>query len=111
MSPSIRTLLNRSFNRLTERKSVDFPQPLGPISAVTLPFGTAIEMSWRACFCPYQSLKLLIWTTGSSWANPGCTSAGNRSPRLIAPSRSPWVGEDDGAESFAAIGVVGGEGV
>jgi hypothetical protein len=35
--PSTRTVSIRSFSRLTDRSSVDFPQPDGPMSAVTRP--------------------------------------------------------------------------
>ena len=56
----MRTLLSRSFSRLTDRNNVDLPQPEGPIRAVTLLRGMAIEMSCSACFAPYHRLKLSI---------------------------------------------------
>ena len=42
----------RSFIRFRQRKSVDLPQPEGPISAVTCCRGKSIEMSNSDCFEP-----------------------------------------------------------
>jgi hypothetical protein len=47
----------RSFSRLIDRRNVDFPQPDGPISAVTARGETARSMSSRAWFFPYQKLN------------------------------------------------------
>src|SRR5689334_13358318 len=47
----------RSFRRLIDLRNVDFPQPDGPISAVTERGGTASEMLCSACFFPYQNEK------------------------------------------------------
>ena len=55
----MRTLLSKSFNRLTERNSVDLPQPEGPTNAVTLLRGIVIEMACSACFTPYHKLKFV----------------------------------------------------
>ncbi len=38
-----------SFIRLRHRRSVDLPQPDGPISAVTFLSGNSIETSYSAC--------------------------------------------------------------
>mgnify|MGYP006211383929 CR=1 FL=1 len=48
MSPSYRVLGISSFIRLIERRKVDFPQPEGPISAVTRCSGIGMEMSCSA---------------------------------------------------------------
>ncbi len=45
MSPSMRTLSIRSFRRLMLRRSVDLPQPDGPMNAVILRSGILSEMS------------------------------------------------------------------
>ncbi len=41
--------------RLSERRNVDFPQPDGPISAITDRSGMVKETSNNACFLPYQN--------------------------------------------------------
>ena len=41
-----------SFMRLKHRKSVDLPQPLGPMKAVTSPAGISMSMSFSARFVP-----------------------------------------------------------
>jgi hypothetical protein len=45
--------------RLTERSSVDLPQPDGPISAVTLPLGIGIVIVVQRLRLPYQRLEVL----------------------------------------------------
>jgi hypothetical protein len=46
--------------RLIDRRKVDFPQPEGPINAVTLRGGAVSEMSNSACFDPYQNENLSV---------------------------------------------------
>jgi len=49
--PSTRAELMRSFIRLRHRRNVDFPQPDGPMSAVTLFSGMSIDtdlMAWSS---------------------------------------------------------------
>jgi hypothetical protein len=43
---------------LIDRKNVDFPQPDGPMSAITLRGSAATVISNNACFSPYQNEKL-----------------------------------------------------
>src|SRR5205809_7036072 len=40
--------------RLRHRIKVDFPQPKGPMTAVTMRSSMSIVMSWIASFSPYQ---------------------------------------------------------
>ncbi len=47
--PVRRTLSIRSFMRLKQRRSVDFPQPDGPMNAVTCRFGMARVTFFSAC--------------------------------------------------------------
>ena len=42
----------RSFMRLKVRRSVDLPQPDGPISAVTFLVGTVMSICFNACISP-----------------------------------------------------------
>jgi len=42
----------RSFIRFIDRRNVDFPQPEGPMSAVTPRSGILISMSRNACVSP-----------------------------------------------------------
>src|SRR4030095_14037221 len=46
------------------RRKVDFPQPLGPMIAVTLLGGISIVTSWMASFCPYQIERVLTSNAG-----------------------------------------------
>src|SRR5256885_6395264 len=41
--------------RLRHRIRVDFPQPEGPMTAVTMRSSMPIVMSWMASFSPYQA--------------------------------------------------------
>src|SRR2546430_15334665 len=41
--------------RLRHRIRVDFPQPEGPMTAVTMRSSMSIVMSWIASFSPYQA--------------------------------------------------------
>ena len=50
--PSTRQPSMRSFMRLRQRRSVDLPQPDGPMNAVTLPAGMSSVMSFRAWWSP-----------------------------------------------------------
>ena len=50
--PSMRTPSMMSFIRFRQRRSVDLPQPDGPMSAVTFFSGSSMEMSYSACFSP-----------------------------------------------------------
>lgn len=52
ISPVIFTLGIKSFIRLIHLKKVDFPQPDGPIKAVTLLAGICIEILFNAFFSP-----------------------------------------------------------
>ena len=63
--------------RLNVRRSVDFPQPEGPMNAVALFFGISSEMCFSAWKSPYHRLKLLIEMTDSPSATesmPACES-------------------------------------
>lgn len=44
-----------SFMRLIHRRKVLFPQPLGPMSAVTRSCGMSSDTSWSARWLPYQA--------------------------------------------------------
>src|SRR5688572_20571046 len=74
MSPSTRTLPSPSFRRFTERRSVDFPQPDGPMCAVTLPRGIRMSLSQRARVFPYQRLKRSTSSTAASALTASCVS-------------------------------------
>jgi hypothetical protein len=50
--PSTRAPGMVSFIRLMQRRKVDFPQPEGPIRAVTARSGTSRSTSNRACLSP-----------------------------------------------------------
>ena len=50
----------RSFSRLKQRRSVDFPHPDGPIRAVTLFLGIFIEMFSSACLLLYQRFRPFV---------------------------------------------------
>ena len=52
MSPSMLTESIKSFIRLTLRSNVDFPHPLGPTNAVTIPRAIGMLMLYRACLRP-----------------------------------------------------------
>ena len=52
MSPEWRMPSMSSFMRLKFRSSVDFPQPDGPMNAVTCFSGMSMLMSKSACFFP-----------------------------------------------------------
>src|SRR5262245_52194150 len=104
MSPLVRTVSIRSFKRLTERSSVDLPQPDGPISAVTLPAGTLSVTSSSARLGPYHRLNLSTSSTGASAASASWTCVGTTSPRCTAASNPP---ARPLAEGGAAVGVRG----
>ena len=57
MSPLCRVCGSSSWSRLIERRKVDFPQPDGPISAVTALGFASMLMSKSACVAPYQKEK------------------------------------------------------
>jgi hypothetical protein len=84
MSPSMRTPSMRSLRRLTERSSVDLPQPEGPMSAVTLPRGTSMATEKSARAAPYQSEKSDTAMTTCSWRTAACTSEGTSRPCSMA---------------------------
>jgi hypothetical protein len=44
-------------SRFMERRNVDFPQPDGPMRAVTALGGIDMVMLLSACFLPYQKEK------------------------------------------------------
>jgi len=46
--------------RLKQRRRVDFPQPDGPIRAVTFRSGTSTDTSSRALVSPYHRLSLSV---------------------------------------------------
>ena len=46
-----------AFRRLIARRNVDFPQPEGPMNALTDRGGIVRSMSNSACFFPYQNEK------------------------------------------------------
>src|SRR5690349_15506813 len=56
MSPVWRIPSTRSFMRLKLRRSVDLPQPDGPMKAVTCFSGISSEMSKSVWWDPYQKL-------------------------------------------------------
>ena len=60
------------YMRLKIRRSVDLPQPDGPMKAVTLFAMIGIDTSWIAWKPPYQKLTLFtaIFTSSSS-TSPG----------------------------------------
>jgi len=50
-----------SINRLMQRSSVDFPEPLNPMTAKNWPLGTEKLTSWSACMPPsYVLLRFSI---------------------------------------------------
>src|SRR5260370_8533473 len=61
MLPTCRVPSIRSFMRLSKRRKVDFPQPDGPMRAVTDRSGMARLMSNRAWLTPYQNDR--PWTS------------------------------------------------
>ena len=65
MVPSVRTIGTKSHMRLNVRRSVDLPQPEGPMNAVALFFGISSEMFLSAWKSPYHRLKLRIEMTDS----------------------------------------------
>ena len=65
MVPSVRTVGTKSHMRLNVRRSVDLPQPEGPMNAVALFFGISSEMFFSAWKSPYHRLKLRIEMTDS----------------------------------------------
>ena len=77
--------------RFTERKSVDFPQPEGPMSAVTLPRGTESVIECSARDLPYHRSKRSISSTWDSPASEACTSAGNGSFFEMASNTWPEI--------------------
>src|SRR3954466_13786998 len=89
MSPLILTVSIRSFMRLMQRRSVDLPQPLGPMMAVTLLRGNRMLMLNRACLGPYQRLKFSTSTIGSSASTALWMTESNVAPLAIASSRLP----------------------
>ena len=56
---------------LSVRKNVDFPQPDGPISAVTVPAAKSNVTSLRACFAPNQACTPRASSPEPSGAVPG----------------------------------------
>ena len=52
ISPSVRAPGMSSFMRFSVRRKVDFPQPDGPMSAVTWCSGRRSAMSFTASFSP-----------------------------------------------------------
>src|SRR5512139_3114978 len=60
ISPVIFTWSIRSFKRLKQRRSVDLPQPEGPIKAVTLFFRIFMETDSSARFPLYQRFTLFV---------------------------------------------------
>src|SRR5204863_651082 len=64
--PAVLTPSTRSFILLKQRKSVDLPQPEGPMNAVIFFSGIFIVMSFRACDFPYQSDRLSTVRIGCS---------------------------------------------
>ena len=82
-SPAILTPSIMSFMRLRQRSSVDLPQPDGPMNAVTWFAGRSSEISWIACFSPYQTLAFRISiATGppAGGGSPNLTSVFRRKP-------------------------------
>jgi hypothetical protein len=61
---------------LIDLRKVDFPQPDGPMSAVTDRGGTFIVMALSACFLPYQNEKSRASMLPIvSWLAEGATGA------------------------------------
>src|SRR5689334_17496362 len=111
MFPSMRTLLSKSFSRLTDRNNVDLPQPDGPTRAVTLLREMAIEMPCSACLTPYHRLKLSTVSTGSSFETAAWVSVGTVFPSATAVSRlEPEAGRADwaGCGRLPTSAIVGG---
>src|SRR4030095_3597961 len=59
ISPVCRTPGISALSRLMDRRNVDFPQPDGPMRAVTARGGIVTDTSYNACFAPYQNENLL----------------------------------------------------
>src|ERR1043165_5181196 len=85
----------RSLSRFTDRSKVDLPHPDGPISAVTFPRDTGIEMSNSALLLPYQREKFFTSRTGSSVASDSWTVGSIFLPLRMAS----MTGYRDGARS------------
>ena len=66
--PSMVTSSMRSLSRLMQRRSVDLPQPEGPMKAVIWRSGISSEIAFRAIFLPYQRLRASISRIGLSIA-------------------------------------------
>src|SRR6266850_3472453 len=94
MSPATRTESTRSFKRFTQRRSVDFPHPDGPIRAVTFPEATGIEIPNNACFNPYQRSSSRMSRTAVSARTSSWTADGNRSARPSTSKTRPGAGSD-----------------
>src|SRR5688572_14979607 len=97
ISPVIFTPSMRSFIRLRQRRSVDLPQPDGPMNAVTCFSGNCSEMSKSACFSPYQTLRSRMSISMAPVCTPGVanvTSVFSRS-RWSSPGGSAGAGRED----------------
>jgi hypothetical protein len=73
--------------RFSARRKVDFPQPLGPMIAVTFRAGSRIVTSCKAWRAPYQRLKSLISnaiSSGTTGKPAGAAEAGATAVRMEA---------------------------
>src|SRR5262245_44191709 len=92
----------RSFIRLKQRRSVDFPHPEGPMIAVMRRSGMASETPSRARCVPYQSERLLVliaagWcapTAASVWGSTRESAVTGSSSRLCSTNVSRDLGND-----------------
>src|ERR1700693_2213193 len=91
-SPSTRVFGMMSFMRFKQRRYVDFPQPDGPMRAVTDFSGIASEMSWSAWFFPEKNESLLV------------------SIRVFKPAGKGPAGRGGGGEETSGTVVIGIEG-
>ena len=71
--PSVRTPSTKSHMRLNVRRSVDLPQPEGPMKAVARCSGISSETSLSAWKSVYQRLKCFTEMTGETSATLLCS--------------------------------------
>ena len=62
--PSTRALGTVSCMRFRQRRIVDFPQPDGPMIAVTASWGIATETSFTAGVSPKNAVRFLVTMQG-----------------------------------------------
>ena len=80
--PSYLQIGIKSFILLIVRRRVLFPQPEGPISAVTLFFAIGKETPYRACLFPYHKSKSSIIRSTSPSISSFLVESGTTSPPI-----------------------------